>query len=204
MVSRRLILGHSRNGWKRASASGFGTLPPDTNRLLLAAAAEPTGDVDLLWRAAAQMDIDPEAATPARSAGLLDVGAQVRFPHPLMRSAVYGAGSVSDRQTAHRALADSIDPEVDPDRRVWHLAQAAPGYDEDVALELERSADRAQARGGIAAAAAFLERSAELTARSRPSLRSAVWTLHGRCCVPGRWSRRPGSLPPRKPGTSTS
>ena len=146
------------------------TLPRDTNRLLLAAAAEPTGDVSLLWRAAAQMDIDPEAATSAISAGLLEVGAQVRFPHPLMRSAVYGAASVPDRHTAHRALADSIDPEVDPDRRVWHLAQAAPGYDEDVALELERSAERAQGRGGIAAAAAFLERSAKLTAS--PDLRA--------------------------------
>ena len=139
------------------------TLPPHTNRLLLAAAAEPVGDPTLLWGAAERMGIDPEAAAPAMSAGLLEVGARVRFPHPLMRSAVYGAASVPDRQSAHRALADSIDAEVDPDLRAWHLAHAVSSYDEDVALELERSADRAQARGGVAAAAAFLERSAALT-----------------------------------------
>ena len=139
------------------------TLPPDTNRLLLVAAAEPVGDATLLWRAAERMGITAEAAAPARSVGLLEVGARVRFGHPLMRSAVYGAGSVSDRQEVHRALADSIDGEVDPDRQAWHLALAAPGHDENVALELERSAHRAEARGGVAAAAAFLERSAELT-----------------------------------------
>jgi DNA-binding CsgD family transcriptional regulator len=138
-------------------------LPPDTNRLLLAAAAEPVGDPTLLWGAAELMNLDPEAAAPAISAGLLDVGARVRFPHPLMRSAVYGAASVPARHTVHRALADTIDAKVDPDLRAWHLAQAVSGYDEDVALELERSADRAQARGGVAAAAAFLERSAALT-----------------------------------------
>jgi len=139
------------------------TLPPDTNRLLLVAAAEPVGDVSLLWRAAERMGNTAEAAGPARSAGLLEIGARVRFRHPLMRSAVYGAASVPDRQTAHRALAESIDADVDPDRRAWHLALAASGHDESVALDLERSADRAQGRGGVAAAAAFLERSAELT-----------------------------------------
>jgi DNA-binding CsgD family transcriptional regulator len=158
------------------------TLPPDTNRLLLAAAAEPVGDPTLLWRASKRMGIDPEAAAPAISAGLLEVGARVRFRHPLMRSAVYGAASVSDRQEVHRALADSIDAEVDPDLRVWHLAQAVSSYDEDVALDLEHSAQRAQARGGIAAAAAFLERSAELTRdpdhRSRRMLDAAQAMLH--------------------------
>jgi DNA-binding CsgD family transcriptional regulator len=146
------------------------TLPSDTNTLLLVAAAEPVGDASLLWRAVERMDIDPEAAAPAMSAELLEVGARVRFLHPLMRSAVYGAASVPDRQTAHRALADSIDADIDPDRQAWHLAQAAPGYDENVALDLEHSADRAQARGGVAAAAAFLLRSAELT--RNPDLRA--------------------------------
>jgi DNA-binding CsgD family transcriptional regulator len=145
-------------------------LPPDTNRLLLAAAAEPVGDPTLLWGAAERLDIEHEAAAAAMSAGLLEVGARVRFPHPLMRSAIYGAASVPDRQTVHRALADSINAEVDPDLKAWHLAQAVSGYDEDVALDLERSAIRAQARGGIAAAAAFLERSAALT--GDPDLRT--------------------------------
>ena len=148
----------------------FEMLPPDTKRVVLAAAAEPLGDATILWRAVEQMGIDPEAVDPAMSLGLLKVGVRVRFRHPLIRSAVYGAGSVSDRQEVHRALAESIDADVDPDRKAWHLALAAPGYDEGAARDLERSADRALARGGVAAAAAFLERSAELT--RGPNLRT--------------------------------
>jgi DNA-binding CsgD family transcriptional regulator len=138
-------------------------LPERTRMLLVVAAADPTGDAVLVWRAAGQLGLGAEAAGAAESAGLLEIGAQVRFRHPLVRSAVYRAASRDDRRRAHRTLAEAIDPPVDPDRRAWHRAQAAADPDEDVAAELERSAGRAQARGGLAAAAAFLERSAQLT-----------------------------------------
>ena len=136
-------------------------LPADAQRLMLVAAAEPIGDPVLVWRAAGRFGIGPAAA--AETDGLLAIGTRVTFRHPLVRSAVYRAASPDERQSVHRALADATDPEVDPDRRAWHLAQATPGPDEDVASELERSAGRAQARGGLAAAAAFLERAAALT-----------------------------------------
>jgi DNA-binding CsgD family transcriptional regulator len=138
-------------------------LPADTCALLLVAAADPVGDPLLVWRAAGRLGIGTEAATPAADAGLLEVGARVRFRHPLVRSAVYRSASVQERRDVHGALAEVTDPEVDPDRRAWHRAQATPRPDEDVAAELERSAGRAQARGGLAAAAAFLERAAMLT-----------------------------------------
>ncbi|HEU4425865.1 MAG TPA: AAA family ATPase, partial [Pilimelia sp.] len=138
-------------------------LPADTRVLLLVAAAEPVGDPVRVWRAAERLGIGTEVATPAAEAGLLEVGARVRFRHPLVRSAAYRSASRQQRQDVHRALAEVTDPEVDPDRRAWHRAQAAPGPDEGVASELERSAGRAQARGGLAAAAAFLERAAMLT-----------------------------------------
>jgi DNA-binding CsgD family transcriptional regulator len=138
-------------------------LPGNTQRLLLTAAAEPVGDPLLLWRAAGLLGIGTGAAAPAEAAGLIDVGARVRFRHPLVRSAAYRTSPLSERQAVHRALAEATDPQVDPDRRAWHQAYAALLPDEDVAAELERSADRAQARGGIAAAAAFLERASEVT-----------------------------------------
>ncbi len=140
-----------------------GALPARTRLLLLVAAADPTGDPVLVWRAAGRLGIGAEAATPAAEAGLLEFGAWVRFRHPLVRSAAYRSASVQDKQNVHRALAEVTDPRADPDRRAWHHAQATPGPDEDVAGELERSAGRAQARGGMAAAAAFLERAAMLT-----------------------------------------
>jgi DNA-binding CsgD family transcriptional regulator len=139
------------------------SLPEDTQRLLLTAAAEPVGDVSLLWRAAAHLGIGAEAAGPAVAAGLIEFGSRVRFRHPLVRSATYHAATLEERQEIHRAIADATDPRADPDRRAWHLSRAAVGPDEAIAHELELSADRAQARGGIAAAAAFLERAVEMT-----------------------------------------
>src|SRR6266567_9333519 len=138
-------------------------LPASSRRLLLLAAAEPTGDLALLWRAAGNLGISADAAAPAEADRLLTVGARVTFRHPLVRSTIYRSASTQDRRQVHRALAKATDPQVDPDRRAWHRAQAAPGPDEDIASELERSAGRAQARGGFAAAAAFLDRSAALT-----------------------------------------
>ncbi|HET6869410.1 MAG TPA: AAA family ATPase, partial [Solirubrobacteraceae bacterium] len=138
-------------------------LPDDTQRLLLVAAAEPGGDPALLWRAARRLGIPYEALEPAERAGLVEVDGGVRFRHPLVRSAAYRAGSVTDRQAVHQVLAEVTDRELDPDRRAWHRAQATPTPDEEVAAELERSAARVQARGGLAAAAAFLERAVTLT-----------------------------------------
>ena len=138
-------------------------LPVKTQRLLLAAAAEPIGEVALLWRAAERLGVGADAAAPAEAAGLIELGARVRFRHPLLRAAVYQAAAVPDRREVHQALAEATDPDADPDRRAWHRAHAATGPDEHVAAELERSAARAQGRGGVAAAAAFLQRSAELT-----------------------------------------
>src|SRR5216683_2275125 len=139
-------------------------LPDMTRLFLLLAATEPVGDPALLWRAAGNLGISAEdAAAPAEADGLLTVGAQVIFRHPLVRSAVYHAASIAERRRAHRALAEATDPRTDPDRRAWHRAQATSAPDADVAAELERSANRAQARGGLAAAAAFLERAAALT-----------------------------------------
>ncbi|HEX8134820.1 MAG TPA: LuxR family transcriptional regulator, partial [Actinomycetes bacterium] len=137
--------------------------PADTRELLPVAAADPVGDPVLVLRAAERLGIPAQAAAPAAEAGLLEVGARVRFRHPLVRSSAYRSASLQERHKVHRALAEATDPELDPDRRAWHRAQATPGPEEDVAAELERSAGRAQARGGLAAAAAFLERAALLT-----------------------------------------
>jgi DNA-binding CsgD family transcriptional regulator len=138
-------------------------LPETTQRLLLLAAADPVGDAALVWRAAKRLEIDRGALAAATGAELLEIGASVRFRHPLVRSAVYRAARPGDRQRVHDALAEVSDPDIDADRRAWHRALAVAGRNEDAAAELERSADRAQARGGVAATAAFLDRSVALT-----------------------------------------
>jgi DNA-binding CsgD family transcriptional regulator/tetratricopeptide (TPR) repeat protein len=152
-------------------------LPAETRRLMLVAAAEPVGNPVVVLRAALALGIGHEAAAAAKTDGLVEIGARVRFRHPLVRSSTYHAATVEERSRAHRALGDATDPDVDPDRRAWHLAQATTGPDDDVATELERSASRAQARGGFAAAAAFLERAAALTfepgSRARRGLAAA-------------------------------
>ena len=153
------LAGRLEDSFQRRLAS----LPARTRQLLLVAAAEPTGEPVLVWRAADRLGIGVGDAVPAVAAGLLEFGARVRFRHPLVRSAVYRAAAPEDCRRVHEALAEATDPDVDPDRRAWHRAQAAPAPDENVASELERSAGRARRRGGVAAAAAFLERATELT-----------------------------------------
>jgi hypothetical protein len=156
------------------------TLPAQTRQLLVLAAADPSGDGPLVWRAASRLGIPVQMAEPAEEAELAEFGARVQFRHPLLRSAAYWMASAAERQTVHAALARVTDPATDPDRRAWHRAQAAPGPDEEVAAELERSAARAQARGGVAAAAAFVDRSARLTVdRERVAQRTlAAAQLH--------------------------
>lgn len=141
----------------------FEVLPSPTRRLLVLAAADPTGDPALVWRAASHLGIGADAAVSAQEAGICEFASRVRFRHPLVRSAAYQSASLERRRQAHRALAEATDDQLDPDRMAWHRAHAAQGPDEDVAAELERSAGRAQARGGLAAAAAFLERATMLT-----------------------------------------
>jgi DNA-binding CsgD family transcriptional regulator len=169
-TSAELSAGFTLNGPRALSAHieesyrrRLEPLPPVTRQLLLLAAAEPLGDPVLVWRAAERLAITMQALRPASEAGLIDIDTRVRFAHPLMRSAVYWAASAEQRCAAHRALCETTDPARYPDRRAWHRAQATMMPDEDVAAELEEYAGKAQARGGPAAAAAFLERAAELT-----------------------------------------
>jgi DNA-binding CsgD family transcriptional regulator len=156
---------------EKSFARRVDALPEQTQRLLLIAAAEPVGDGALLQRAADRLGIGFDSGAPAEDDGLIEIGGQVRFRHPLVRSAAYRRASAADRRAVHLVLAEVTDRDLDPDRRAWHLAQAAAGPDDTVAADLERSAERAQSRGGVAAAAAFLERAAALTAD--PHLRTA-------------------------------
>ena len=153
--------------------------------MLLVAAADPVGDPALVWRAAERLGIPESAADMVESEGLLVLGPRVVFRHPLVRSAVYRAATPNERREVHRALAEATDPELDPDRRAWHRAQAASKPDEEVAAELEHSAARAQARGGFAAAAAFLERATALTPEEprevRARARGGPGKVAGRC-----------------------
>ncbi|SNS65286.1 regulatory protein, luxR family [Asanoa hainanensis] len=139
------------------------TLGVSTRLLVLVAAADPTGDPVLLWRAAEALGIPANAVAPAAAAGLIEIGSQVRFWHPLVRSAIYRTAPDDDRRRAHAALAMATDAEADPARQVWHAAQAVDRPDDEIADRLEQSAGQAQARGGLVAAASFLRRSAELT-----------------------------------------
>ncbi|WP_284044461.1 LuxR family transcriptional regulator [Actinoplanes sp. M2I2] len=157
-----------------------GGLPADTQLLLVVAAAEPTGERALLWRAIATLGIVRAATEPAESAGLLDIDTRVQFRHPLVRSAIYQAASPGDRRLAHDALAAATDPLTDPDRRAWHRAQAVAGTDEAAAADLERSAGRARARGGLAAAGAFLQRAAELSPEPAGRARRALEAAHAK------------------------
>jgi DNA-binding CsgD family transcriptional regulator len=141
----------------------FAALPATTRLLLLIAAAEPAGDPVLIWRAAGHLGLQADAAEPAVAAGLVEFTSQVRFCHPRARTAAYLAAALRQRQCVHRALAEAADSEVSPDQRAWHLAHATSHLDEDVAAALACSAGQAGARGGLAAAAAFGERAAELT-----------------------------------------
>jgi DNA-binding CsgD family transcriptional regulator len=157
-------------------------LPEDTRRLLLVAAADPLGDPVLVLRAADRLGATIAAAAPAAEEGLVELGGQVRFSHPLVRRVVYRSAAPGERMAAHHALAEATDPVNDPDRRAWHRGQATAGLDEDVALALEQSAARARARGGMAAGAAFLQRAAELTPdpahRARRALAAARAKQH--------------------------
>jgi DNA-binding CsgD family transcriptional regulator/tetratricopeptide (TPR) repeat protein len=148
---------------ERSYAQRIARLPDETRLLVLAAAAEPLGDPVLLHRAVESLGVDMAAAGAAVDARLLRIGRRVEFAHPLVRSAAYRSSSSDERHRVHRVLAEATDAESDPDRRAWHLARAAPGPGEEVAGELERSAGRAQSRGGMAAAAAFLQRAVALT-----------------------------------------
>ncbi|MFS0897589.1 AAA family ATPase [Mycolicibacterium litorale] len=151
---------HSLEGTYRRQLEA---LPVATRRLLALAAADPAGDPSALWRAAEILGLDETAAVPAIDAGLAEIGRRVLFRHPLIRSTAYRCVPLSDRQKVHGALAAVTDAAHEPDRRAWHLGHSAVGPDEAIADELERSASRVRARGGVTAAAAFLERAAALT-----------------------------------------
>jgi DNA-binding CsgD family transcriptional regulator/tetratricopeptide (TPR) repeat protein len=174
LPGRRPIAGTIEQGYARR----LELLPAETQLLVLVAAADPFGDLALLHRAAETLGVDIAAVGPAQAAGLLKIGARVEFAHPLVRSAAYRSAAADDRQRVHCALATATDADHDPDRRAWHRAEAAVTPSEEVAAELEASAGRARARGGLAAAGAFLERAAALTADRRRRTDRALAAAH--------------------------
>lgn len=183
------LVSRVEQGFERRIAA----LPASARTVLLAAAAEPLGDATLLWRALERLGVNPEAAVAAEAARLIEFGTRVRFPHPLIRSAAWRCGRPDELRAVHAALAEVTDPATDPDRRAWHRAHAALGPNEQVAAELEDSADRAKARSGWSAAAAFLERAAELTAQ--PSYRGALLVSAASArAEAGSFDRVPGLL----------
>ncbi|MEH1168690.1 AAA family ATPase [Micromonospora sp. CPCC 205539] len=170
------LVGRMEAGFQRR----IDALPAPTRWLLLTAAVEPVGNVTLLWRALDQLGVGRDAAAPAEAAGLIEIGASVRFRHPLVRSAVWRSAEATELREVHRALAEVTDPGQHPDRRAWHRAHAAVDPDEEVAVELERSAGRALARGGRSAAASFLERAVELTPDPKPRAGRALAAARAR------------------------
>jgi DNA-binding CsgD family transcriptional regulator len=160
-------------------------LPADTQTLLLCVAADPTGDAELLWRAADNLGISVGASAAAEEHGLLTFRSPLQFRHPLIRTAIYQGASVHDRRRVHAALAEATDPGVEGDRRAWHRAAASAGRDEVVAAALERAADRARHRGGYAAAGTFLARAAALTPDTRQQVRRLLAAAHAECTAGG-------------------
>ena len=159
LADRAPLTGHLQ----LAFAKRLNDLPPETRTLLALAAAEPTGDPGLLWSAAQRLGIGRRAAIPAEDAGLIEFGRRVCFRHPLVRAAAYRQAPLQSRLEMHRALAEVTDPVGDADRHAWHRSSSTVGQDESIAVELEQSAGRARARGGLLGAAALLERAALLT-----------------------------------------
>ena len=177
MASNVPVAARIEEGFRRRAAP----LPVDSRRLMLLAAADPVGDPQLVWAAADRLGIPPRAAAPAKEAGLLEIDARVRFLHPLVRTVIYRDAPLAERRIVHSALASATDAEADPDRRAWHRALATAGLDDEVALELERGATRARARGGLAAAAAFMQRSTALT--QDPVLRTERALAAAQACL---------------------
>ncbi len=170
------VVGRIEEAFERRVAA----LPEETRRLLLVAAADPTGDLGLLWRAAARLELNSDAATPAVAAALADFDTRVRFRHPLARSAVYRSASLGDRQRTHQVLSELFDPELDLERHAWHRAQAATGPDDDIAAELDRAAQGALTRGCLAGAGAYLQRAVTLTVDPVQRTRRALVAAEGK------------------------
>ena len=170
------VVGRIEDAFERRVAA----LPEETRRLLLVAAADPTGDLGLLWRAAARLKLDPDAATPAVAAGLANFDTRVRFRHPLARSAVYRSASLGERKRTHQVLSELFDPELDLERHAWHRAQAATGPDDDIAAELDRAAQAALAHGCLAGAGQYLQRAVTLTVDPAQRTQRALVAAEGK------------------------